>query len=354
MDNTQTNPERSVSVFRKRLKKFRTLKRGWFSFLLLTGAFLLSFLNPLLVNSTALVVKYDNAYHFPLLSSHYEATEFGQRYIGAPRYRQLKKDLAKDGVDGFVLMPFYPYDPLESLSRYGEGKPYDSPSWEHWMGLDDRGRDVFSRMVYGFRVSMIFGLGVVLVSYLIGIVFGAILGFFGGRIDIYGQRFIEIWGGLPFLYTIIIISSMIQPSLLLLLLLLSFFRWTGLTYYIRGEFYREKSKDYVSAAIAQGESNTNIMFRHLLPNSLTPVVSFAPFRLVGAIFALVSLDFLGFGLPAPTPSWGELVKQGLANIHEWHLILFPMTALFITLLMVVFIGEAVREAFDPRRFSRLR
>jgi len=152
----------------------------------------------------------------------------------------------------------------------------------------------------------------------------------------------------------IIVSSIIRPSVALLAILLALFGWVGLSFYVRGEFYREKAKDYVAAAISQGESDRSVMFRHILPNALTPVVSFAPFAMVGDITALVSLDFLGFGLPAPTPSWGELMGQGLGNLSEWHLIMFPLLALFLTLLMVVFIGEAVREAFDPRAFSRLR
>jgi microcin C transport system permease protein len=169
-----------------------------------------------------------------------------------------------------------------------------------------------------------------------------------------GQRAIEVWSSLPFLYTIIIISSIVKPGMWLLILLLALFRWVGISFYMRGEFYREKSKDYVAAAIAQGESHRSIMFRHILPNGLTPVISFAPFAIVVTISSLVSLDYLGFGLPAPTPSWGELVNQGLENITAWHLVFFPLSALFITLLLVVFIGEAVREAFDPKVFSRLR
>ncbi|RME23467.1 MAG: ABC transporter permease subunit, partial [Deltaproteobacteria bacterium] len=296
----------SLSIFRKRWRKFRTLKRGWYSFLLLTCLYLLSFANPLLVNSKALVVSYEGRLHFPVFGTHYEASDFGQKgYIGEAKYRALKKQWEQEGSDNWVILPPYPYDPIESLSRYGEGMPFDPPSREHWMGLDDRGRDVFARLVYGFRVSITFALGVVAASYALGVTVGAILGFFGGWVDIIAQRFVEIWAGLPFLYTVIIISSIIQPNLLVLLLLLAIFRWMGISYYIRGEFYREKSKDYVAAAIAQGESHVSIMFRHVLPNSLTPVVSFAPFAIVGAINSLVALDFLGFGLPAPTPSWGE-------------------------------------------------
>ncbi|MCL4131574.1 UNVERIFIED_CONTAM: hypothetical protein GTU68_003136 [Idotea baltica] len=250
----------------------------------------------------------------------------------------------------------YPYHPNESLLDEADlpGRPPHFPTSNHWLGTDNRGRDVFARLVYGFRISITFAIGVVALSYLLGMVIGQILGYFGGRVDIYGQRFVEIWSGLPFLYTVIIISSIVTPNVWVLILILAIFRWMSISLYMRGEFYREKSRDYVAAAIAQGESHWTIMFRHILPNSLTPIVSFAPFALVAAISSLVSLDFLGFGLPAPTPSWGELVNQGLQNITKWHLIAFPLAALFGTLMMVVFIGEAIREAFDPKVFSRLR
>ena len=195
---------------------------------------------------------------------------------------------------------------------------------------------------------------------------GALLGYFGGKLDILGQRLIEIWSSLPFLYTIIIVSSivvpiyipgrnlMMQPSFWMLIFILAIFGWVGITYYIRGEFYREKAKDYVGAAIATGVSEPAIMFKHILPNSLTPVVSFAPFIVVANISTLVALDFLGFGLPAPTPSWGELIGQGTENLTKWWLVFFPLGAMFVTLLLVVFIGEAVREAFDPKEFSPLQ
>lgn len=351
-DETQA----SLSIFQKRWRKFKTLKRGWYSFNLLIFLYVLSFFNPFLINNRALVVHYDGQTRFPIVEGHIEAKDFGQRRIGEAVYRDLKKDFAEKGEGNWVVLPPYPYHPNESLLTDPDlpGSPPHAPSATHWMGTDDRARDVFARLAYGFRISVTFGLGVISIAYIIGMSVGAVLGFFGGRVDIIGQRLVEIWSGLPFLYTVIIISSIVKPGLLVLIPLLAIFRWMGISYYIRGEFYREKSKDYVAAAIAQGESNLSIVFRHILPNSLTPVISFAPFALVGAIGSLVALDFLGFGLQPPTPSWGELVKQGRENIYEWHLVLFPLGAMFSTLLMVVFIGEAVREAFDPRTYSRLR
>jgi ABC-type microcin C transport system permease subunit YejE len=207
---------------------------------------------------------------------------------------------------------------------------------------------------------MTFALLVTILAEGVGVAVGAALGYFAGKLDILGQRVIEIWSSLPFLYTIIIVSSIIVPvyvpgratvlqsSFWLLVIILSIFEWVSITYYIRGEFYREKARDYVAAAIATGVSEPAIMFRHILPNALTPVVSFAPFVIVANIGSLVALDFLGFGLPAPTPSWGELIGQGMDNLTKWWLVFFPLGALFLTLLLVVFIGEAVREAFDPK------
>ncbi len=350
--------ERSVSVLRRRWRKFRTLKRGWYSFLILAGAYLASFLLPLLVNNRALVVKYRGSYYFPALGKYYEARFFGQRVIGEARYRELAEQFREAGEGDWVLMPPYPYHPNESLLTDPElpGPPPHAPSLTHWMGTDDRARDVFARLAYGFRISLTFGLAVVACSYLIGMLVGACLGFFGGRVDIYGQRLVEIWSGLPFLYTVMIVSSIVKPNMFVLILVLAIFSWMGISFYMRGEFYREKAKDYVAAAHSQGESNASVMFRHILPNSLTPIISFAPFALVVSISSLVALDFLGFGLPPPTPSWGELVNQGLGyiNAQGWHLVFFPLGALFATLLLVVFIGEAIREAFDPKAFSRLR
>ncbi|MEN0064057.1 MAG: ABC transporter permease subunit [Myxococcota bacterium] len=351
-----TLDERPVSLMQKRWRKFKSLKRGWYSFVILCSALLLSFFNPVLINNRALVVSYQGELHFPVFENPIEAVDLGQRAVGEPDYRELKAQYAEANEGDFVWMPLYPYGPYEHLLKDEAlpGPPPHAPTPEHWMGTDDRARDVFARLIYGFRVSLLFGLSVVAVAFTVGTAVGAMLGYFGGTFDILAQRLIEIWMGLPFLYTIIIITSLLQPNIIMFVLLLAAFRWMGLTYYVRGEVYREKAKDYVAAAVAQGESHLSILFRHILPNSLTPIITFAPFRLVAYISVLVSLDYLGFGLPAPTPSWGELVKQGLNNIQEYHLVFFPLGAMFVTLLMVVFIGEAIREAFDPKVFSRLR
>jgi len=351
-------PVPSVSPLRLRLRRFRRLKRGYCSFVALVVLYGLSLLAPVLVNNKALVVYYQGELYFPLWRFH-RAEAFGQthaygdRNVGEAEYRELKRQFRKEGGGNWVLLPPYPYHPSESL-LFLDGVPPHRPSWEHWLGTDDRGRDVFARLVYGFRISMTFALVVTGLAYLIGIVTGACLGFFGGRLDTYGQRLIEIWSGVPFLYTMIILSSVFRPDFTMLAILLTLFGWMRISFYIRGEFFREKSKDYVAAARVLGERDFVIMFKHILPNALTPVISFAPFAIVGSISSLVALDFLGFGLPPPTPSWGELIHQGTQNIFEWHLVVFPLVAVFLTLQMTAFIGEAVREAFDPRVFSRLR
>jgi microcin C transport system permease protein len=358
-------PQRKpISIFRRRLHKFRTLKRGYYSFLILTTAYAISFLLPILINNKALIVRYQGEYYFPL-SRYYPASQFGMVALGEPNYRELKQKLAQENSGDWVLMPLYPYSPTESLLDLPESPPH-KPSRAHIFGTDDRARDVFARLAYGFNVSLSFGVLVLLVAYAFGVTVGATLGYFGGKLDIFGQRLIEIWSSLPFLYTIIIISSVVIPnyspgksiilqtSFWLLILILAIFDWIGITYYVRGEYYREKAKDYVGAAIAIGVSDVKIILKHILPNALTPVVSLAPFAIVANISLLVALDFLGFGLPAPTPSWGELINQGVNHLTDWWLIMYPIGAMFITLLLIVFVGEAIREAFDPKDYLRLR
>ena len=364
LDTAAVPPGRPESPFRRRLRKFRRLKRGYWAFLLITGAYLVSFLLPVLMNNVAFVVKYEGAYYFPFFR-YYPASTFGQEAFGEPNYRDLKQQLSSQDAGNWVLMPPFPYGPNESLLDQ-PGSPPHPPSRAHLFGTDDRGRDVLVRLAYGFNISLTFAILVMIFGYVVGITVGAALGYFGGKLDLLGQRTIEIWSSLPFLYTIIIVSSivvpvylpgrsqLVQPSFWLLVFILAAFEWMGMTYYVRGEFYREKARDYVGAAIATGVSEAAIMFRHILPNALTPVVSFAPFTIVANISSLVALDFLGFGLPAPTPSWGELIGQGMQNLTKPWLVFFPLGALFLTLLLVVFIGEAVREAFDPKEYSRLR
>lgn len=284
----------------------------------------------------------------------------------------------------WIIMPLYPHGPTDYLLDLPGNPPYGPSWWPHlkamfsgeplpedpeerakakilpaWtlpLGSTDNGLDVVPQLLYGFRNSMIFALIVAAIGYSIGIIVGGIMGYYGGWVDIIMQRFIEIWGSIPFLFTIMIIASIVQPSLILLAVIMVLLRsWLGITYYIRGEFYREKSKDYVQSAIGTGVSDWRIITGHIIPNALVPVVTFAPFGIVGYILSLVSLDYLGFGLPPGTPSWGYLLQQGSEYLESYpHLILVPSLALAGTLFCVVIIGESVREAFDPKVFSRLR
>lgn len=344
----------STSLFAKRWRKFKSLKRGYYALILLVITYSASFLLPLVVGNEALVVRHDGNWYFPIVSNYISAQELGQDRIGDPNYRLLQQQYQDEDDGNFCLMPLYPYGPKESLLTEMDGEPPHRPSPGHWLGTDDRARDVLSRLLYGYRVSISFALIVMLVSYIIGIAMGGMFGYYGGRVDFYGLRFVELWGAIPFLYTVMIIVSLVRPSFPLLVTLLVVWGWIGQTYYIRGEFFREKTKDYVQAAISMGASDRRVIFKHILPNSLTPVITFGPFAVVGYIGSLVSLDYLGFGLPPEAPSWGNMVKVGMANITDWWLVLAPLSALFLTLLMVVFIGEGVREAFDPKVHSRLR
>lgn len=352
-DEVNIKKQVSVSILKKRWKKFKTLKRGYYSFLIIVFLYAISFILPLFISKDALLVKYNDNYFFPIFKFH-SAESLGQNLQGEANYRLLKIQYQEEDKGNWVLMPLYPFGPNENLLSEMEGNPPHYPSSGHWCGTDDRGRDVFARLAYGFNISLSFAIVVTLLSYIIGIAIGASLGFYGGKVDIFGLRLIEIWSTLPYLYVIIIISSIIQPNFFLLTFILTLFGWIGITYYMRGEFYREKARDYVSAAVSMGAKNSKIIFSHILPNSLTPVISFAPFAIVANIFSLVGLDYLGFGLPPPTPSWGQLIGQGLVNIEYWWLILTPLIAIFLTLLSIVFIGEAIREAFDPKVYSRLR
>ena len=281
--------------------------------------------------------------------------EYEKRRNTASAYRSLKLDFESGKAS--IILPPYPHSATELLLDL-EGTPPHRPFRKGMplLGTDFAGRDVFSQLLYGFRVSFSFAMFVALIGYTAGIVIGGIMGYFGGWVDIVVQRIIEVWSSIPFLFTLMIISSVIQPSFWVLTLMLVLLRaWLGITYTIRGEFYREKSRDYVQAVKAIGFGDRKIMLRHILPNSLVPVVTFLPFGIVSYIGSLVSLDYLGFGLPPEVPSWGRLLSQGANNIvNHPHLVLIPVIAFALTLFCVVMIGEAVREAFDPKEYARLR
>ena len=363
-----TETAKPVTLFRRRWSKFRSLKRGYYSLIIITTAYLVSWLLPLLLNNVAVVVRYEGSYYFPAIAqlfgqSHFHAgKEFG--VVGEENevdYRLLDESWSTSETDNFVIMPLYPFGPIEDISKKGN-KQFLAPLQKdgfgrvRLLGTDDRGRDVFARMAYGFNVSLSFALALVIIEYLIGIPLGMISGYLGGWFDTILQRFVEIWSTLPTLFVIIIVVSLTTPSFVLLLALLSITLWIGICWLIRAEFLREKSKDYVAAAISIGVPTRTILFKHILPNSLVPIITYFPFAIVAGIASLVSLDFLGFGLPPPTPSWGEMVSMGLNHIttNKWWLVAAPLSAMFLTLLMTVFVGESIREAFDPKVFSRLR
>lgn len=447
-------------VTRKRLQRFRQIKRGWYSFLILTAAIVLSVLAPFLAESRALIVSYQGQWYFPTFQ-HLPMSTFGQepppawdtadieteylrlqrewrtqrfmhqrdhaqaRAAGADAAALAAIDARYPGRDHWVLMPPIPWDPYQndfwsneilfdiqaalnagdtaraefiarrdglveladaihenrlaamladpaksatgnlvglarsgampSIAHLGQAPPMEPDAGrQHWLGTDSQGRDVASRLVYGFRISIFFALFLVITGQVIGTVVGSLQGYLGGRFDMLSQRVIEVLLSIPFLYVVIVLAALFQPSFWMLLAIMAIFQWISITFFMRTEMYREKTREYCLAARSYGASHWRIVFRHLLPNCLTPLVTFTPFAVVGAIFALTALDYLGYGLPAPTPSWGELIDQALQieNRGKLWLTLAPFTALTITLVLVVFIGESVREAFDPKRYAR--
>lgn len=369
-------PTKSMTINQRRWRKFKGLKRGYYSFIILVVAYILSFFLPLIVNNKALIVHFNGETYFPAVKSFFVSLPLiGQPIFGSDfysgeslgqqgntaeaNYRALEQQFETEGGDNYVVMPLYSYGPLEDISVDGN-QPFlaplepDGQGHGRLFGTDDRGRDVFARMVYGFQVSISFALILTLFEYIIGVPIGGMLGYFGGLFDILMQRFIEIWSTLPILFVVIIVASLIRPDFLTLVIILSLVGWIGPTVFMRAEFYREKVKDYVAAAISIGVPTRKILLKHILPNSLVPVITYFPFSIVAGITALVSLDFLGFGIPPPDPSWGQMIGIGLNNITKWWLIMVPLAAMFFTLLLTVFIGEGIREAFDPKVFSRLR
>jgi microcin C transport system permease protein len=258
----------------------------------------------------------------------------------------IQKQFAQPG--NWALYPPNPYH--HSTLNYFAKEPNPAPpSPDNWLGTDDRGRDVVARLLYGFRISVLFALALTIFGTVLGVLTGALQGFFGGNTDLAMQRFIEIWSAMPELYLLIIFSAVFDPSIALLLVLLGLFGWMGLSDYVRAEFLRNRQLDYVRAARALGLSNGQIIWRHVLPNSLTPVVTFLPFRMSAAILALTSLDFLGLGVPPGTPSLGELLAQGKNNIDAWWISLSTFAVLVVTLMLLTFMGDGLRDALDPRK-----
>jgi ABC-type microcin C transport system permease subunit YejE len=444
-------------ITRRRLQRFRRIKRGWWSFIILLVAMALSVIAPLLAESRALAVWHDGKLYLPTFQF-LEMKTFGQeapagwdgneieteyfrlqrewrverqmhardiRAAGNDPARRAEVDARYPNRGNFVVMPPIPWNPYQSdfssneilpeiqramnagqatraerlarregldeladaiydgsiaalladpaksptgtltgLARSGAmpslkglgSPPPHAPnaSRRHYLGTDAQGRDVASRLLYGFRISIFFALFLTLSAQIVGTIVGSLQGYLAGRFDMLSQRVIEVLIAIPGLYVVIVLAALFQPTFWMLLAILALFQWIGITFFMRTEMYREKTREYCLAARSYGASHLRIVFRHLLPNCLTPLVTFTPFAVVGAIFALTGLDYLGYGLPAPTPSWGELIDQALQtqNRDKLWLILAPFTALTVTLVLVVFIGESVREAFDPKQYAR--
>ena len=444
-------------IMRKRLERFRRIKRGYYSFIVLSLAIVMSVFAPYLAESRALLVWHEGRVYLPTFE-YLPMETFGQEpppawgmadleteYLRLQREWRLERELydrARAQVEGdpaalaaleerytnrssFVIMPPIPWDPYQNDFWYNEilnevqdlldardseaavrlarrdqmgeladaietgqieammSDPDRSPTGDvlglartgampslaglgtvpptapdllrrHYLGTDSQGRDVASRLLYGFRISVFFALFLVLIGQALGTVVGSLQGYLGGRVDILSQRLIEVLIAVPFLYVVIIMAALFAPTFWMLLGIMALFQWIGITFFMRTEMYREKTREYCLAARSYGASHLRIIFRHLLPNCLIPLVTFTPFAIVGAIFALTGLDYLGYGLPAPTPSWGEMIDQALQleNRDKLWLILAPFGALTATLVLVVFIGESIREAFDPKRYAK--
>jgi len=333
----------------KKIRRFRSIKRGYYSFIVIIAMILLSLIAETLVNKRALIVYYEGKHYFPTYGNMIPGTTFGLDYRYETNYRDLKKRFKEEGQGNWVLMPFVPYDSYENDLREDEYPPFPpSIKEKHYLGTDTVGRDIVARLVYGFRIAIFFSLLLLFVNYTIGISIGCAMGFWGGKFDLFFQRIIEIWSNVPFLYIIIIISSIMVPNFFMLTLIMSFFGWIGITWTMRTVTYKERAREYVLAARALGASNIRIIFKHIVPNTIAIIITFAPFAVSGGIVALTSLDYLGFGLPAPIPSWGELLQQGWANLDDWWIVGSVVVAMLVTLMTVTFVGEAIREAFDPK------
>ncbi len=331
---------------RRRLENFRANRRGFYSLWLFLGLFGLSLIADLVANDKPILLSYRGELYYPILEQ-YPETTFGGEFETEAEYRDpFVSELITE--HGWILWPpiRYSYDTINYALPVPAPAP---PSAENLLGTDDQGRDVVARLIYGFRISVLFGLILTFASTVIGIAAGAVQGYFGGWTDLLFQRFIEIWTGLPVLFLLIILASLVQPNFWWLLGLMLMFSWTGLVGVVRAEFLRARNFEYVRAARALGVGSLVIMFRHVLPNAMVATITFVPFILNGSITTLTALDFLGFGLPPGSASLGELLAQGKANLHAPWLGLTAFFVLAIMLSLLIFIGEAVRDAFDPRK-----
>lgn len=331
---------------RRRLENFRANRRGFWSLWIFLVLFVLSLGAELIANDKPILVRYDGDFYFPAFVS-YPETTFGGDFPTEADYRDpfVREQIEEKGWIIWPLIPFS-YNTINLDLAVPAPAP---PSADNWLGTDDQGRDVLARLIYGFRISVLFGLCLTILSSIVGVAAGAVQGYFGGLVDLGFQRFIEIWSSMPQLYMLIILASFIEPSFWVLLVFMLLFSWMSLVDVVRAEFLRGRNFDYVRAAKALGVSDIVIMFRHVLPNAMVATLTFLPFILNGSITTLTSLDFLGFGLPPGSASLGELLAQGKANLQAPWLGITAFVTLAVMLSLLIFIGEAVRDAFDPRK-----
>ena len=335
-------------ITRRRMTVFRDNRRAWWSLLIFGVLFVLSLGAELIANDRPLLVEYQGETYLPMLHE-YPETTFGGFLPTATDYRDPYVIEAIE-AQGFILNTLIPYSYDTLDLNLGSPAP-SAPNGRHWLGTDDQGRDVLARVIYGFRLSVIFALVLTAGSLVLGVVIGGLQGYFGGKVDLIGQRLIEVWSGLPVLFLLIILASIVEPNLWWLTGIMMLFSWLGIVDIVRAEFLRARNLEYVRAARAMGLPSRLIMWRHVLPNAMVATLTFIPFLFTGAITTLTALDFLGFGLPAGSPSLGELVAQGKNNLQAPWLGMTAFLSLGIMLTLLVFIGEGLRDAFDPRHIS---
>ncbi len=342
------SPRTWSPLHRRRWANFKANKRGYWSLWIFLVLFVLTLGAEFIANDNPLVIRFNGRFYFPVFAA-YSETTYGGQFETEARYRDpFVKKLIESGDGNWMLWPPIPYS--YKTINYNLDRPAPSPpTAENWLGTDDQGRDVVARIIYGFRISVLFGLTLTIFSSVIGIAAGAVQGYFGGKLDLFMQRFIEIWGGMPVLYLLIIMASLVQPNFWWLLILMLLFSWMSLIHVVRAEFLRARNFDYVRAAKALGAGDAVIMFKHILPNAMVATLTFLPFVLNHSITTLTALDFLGFGLPPGSPSLGELLNQGKNNLQAPWLGISSFCVLALMLTLLIFIGEAVRDAFDPRK-----